>query len=147
MPVIVCGVVPQRTQGESVLVDIPRVTNQRRDEIAGAHVMQQVAEELAAEGVVAEILNHAADVGEAASLLNLLGARVRKAGQQHGRNCAVPQRIDVRFMGQHGIGCRLPRRGDADDKYRRNNGGLDDIAHTAFRIRPSRSEWPVSAGH
>ena len=60
---VVGGVVRERAERERVLVDVARLADHRLDEVAGADVVQQVAEEMAAERVVAEILNHRSAVG------------------------------------------------------------------------------------
>ena len=79
--------------------------NQRLDEIAGAYVMQQVAEEMASERIVAKILDDAAAIGVRSRIEELLGRDTRKARDQHLADRAVPERVDVGLVGQHGI-CR-----------------------------------------
>src|SRR5437870_2146065 len=63
MTVVVRRVVRERTEGESILVDILSVSPQSLDEIAAADVMRKVAEKGAAVRVVAHVLNDGAAVG------------------------------------------------------------------------------------
>src|SRR5436853_2733661 len=56
MTVVVRGVVRECTEGESVLVDILSICEQRLDEIAAADVMREVAEKGAAVRIVAHVL-------------------------------------------------------------------------------------------
>ncbi|GAC1674055.1 MAG: hypothetical protein PVS2B2_07850 [Candidatus Acidiferrum sp.] len=60
---IIGRVVGHGPESERVFIHVARVTQQRENEIAAAHVMRQVAEEVAPVGVVAHILNDGAAVG------------------------------------------------------------------------------------
>ena len=103
MPVVVRGIVPKRTEGEGVLVDVLRLVDQRFHEITRADVVEKVAEEVAAEWVVAKVLDHASAVRVGARVEQFFRRGTGKARQQHLADGVVPERIDVGLVGQHGI--------------------------------------------
>jgi hypothetical protein len=55
---VVGDVMGQGAEGEGQLVDVSRIANHRLDKVAGARVVQEVAEKLVAERIVANVLNH-----------------------------------------------------------------------------------------
>ena len=121
---VVGGVVRERAEREGVLVDVVRLAQHRLDEIAGAHVVQQVAEEVAAERVVAEVLNHRAAVGVAARHRQFLAGGAWKAARQQRPQAGLPERVDVGFVRQHRVGTRVAsgreqQRRDRDGDQRR----------------------------
>jgi hypothetical protein len=75
MTVVIRRIMAERSK--RVLIDIPRISNQRLDEIAGAYIVPEVAEEMAAEGI-AKILNDTATVGVGAGLRKLIRSRLRE---------------------------------------------------------------------
>ena len=79
MPRVVVRVVCERADGEREFVDVPGVAQQRLDEVAGADVVQEVAEESAAERVVPEILDDRTAVGERTRAQERVGVRTGKA--------------------------------------------------------------------
>jgi hypothetical protein len=109
MPGVVGRVMGERAERERVLVQIARVANDRFNEIAAAHVVQQVAEEMAAERVVAEILNDRAAVGVLTRLPQVCRSRAWKLLRQYRLDRAVPQRIDRRLVREHRIRGRRGR--------------------------------------
>jgi hypothetical protein len=82
MAIIIGGIVRQRAQSESVLVNVLGVGDQVDHKIAAADVMRQIAEELAAERVVAQILNDASSVGECVRLQQFVRGGGRKSLKQ-----------------------------------------------------------------
>ena len=62
--IIIGGIVRQRSQSESVLIEVLGFADQVEDKIAAPDVMRQIAEELAAERIIPQILNDAPSVGE-----------------------------------------------------------------------------------
>ena len=138
MAFVVSRIMTERPQGKGVLVNVLSVGDQRRDEIAGAHVVQQVAEEGAAERIVAKILDDASAVGVAAGVEQLLRACPGETSQHHGRDRPVPQGIDVRFVGQDGVGGHRPRHEQCDDQG--DNGSLtDDLSHADILVGLGRT--------
>ena len=104
MTAVICGVVSECADGEGILVDVAGVVNQRHHEVAGPDVVQEVAEELAAERVVAEILDDASAVRVRPGLGQFLDGRRGKPREQQRLNRGIPQRVDVGFVRQHGVG-------------------------------------------
>ena len=106
---VVGGVVRERAERERILVDVLRVAEEHFHEVAAADVVQQVAEQTAAERIVADVLNHRATVRERARVEQLLSRRRRETTDEERPDPRVPQRVDVRFVGQHGIRSRGSR--------------------------------------
>ena len=79
MPVIICRVMCQCPQRESIFIEIRRIPQQRLHEVTSAHVMQQIAEEVAAKRVVAQILNHRPAVGVRVRFLQLFSRGIGEA--------------------------------------------------------------------
>src|ERR1700716_3224555 len=79
MPGVVRGIVTESAQRKRVLLEVARIADQRVDEIAGANVVQKIAEETAAERIVTEVLNDAPTVDVGTRFQQLLGRRLRKA--------------------------------------------------------------------
>ena len=110
MPAVVGRVVTERAEREGVLVDVLRIAYQRFDEIAGADVVQQVAEEMAAERVVAKVLDDAAAVRVGARFEQLAQAwRLESApAASADRACPRPHRCWLRGRAPNN---RRPSRG------------------------------------
>ena len=106
VPGNVVGVVRQRAQREGQFVDGLRVADERLDEVAGAGIVEQVAEEFVAERVVAKVLNHRAAVGERAGALEFGRRGARKASEEQRPQLAIPRRIDGRLVREHRVGVR-----------------------------------------
>ena len=68
MAVIVGGVVSEGAESESIFIEGGGIAEKRFDKIAGAHVVDEIAEKMAAERIVAEILNDRAAIGVRMSL-------------------------------------------------------------------------------
>ena len=95
----------KRAQGESILVEVLRVVDQRLNEVAGADIVSQIAEDLIAERIVTDVLNDAAAVGVSVGVLSRSsGVAVGKAGEQQRLDLLVPQQIDDLFVRQDGVG-------------------------------------------
>jgi hypothetical protein len=63
----------QSAQRKYQVVETARLFEKREDEIAGAHIVSQIAELFAAVGIVTQILNDRAAIGVPVRFLQLLG--------------------------------------------------------------------------
>ncbi len=90
MPGVVGRVMRERAKRKRVFVDVLRIAQHRVDEIARAHVVQQVAEEVAAERIVPEVLDHRAAVRIRARMQEVLTGRARVALQKKRSYRCVP---------------------------------------------------------
>ena len=63
----------ERAERKGELLGVPRLANERLDEIAAAHVMREIAEQTARERIVAKILYQAAAVRECPGAQYLVG--------------------------------------------------------------------------
>ena len=87
---VVRGIVRERAERERIFVDVLRVAEHRSDEIARAHVVEQVTEKMTAEGIVAKVLDHRAAVGEGARVMEIVTARARIMLHEQRPQAAVP---------------------------------------------------------
>ena len=123
MTVVVRGVMRERTEGESVLVGIFGVSQQRLDEIAAADVMREVAEKGAAVRVVAQILNNGAAVGVGLCPAQILLGCLREFLQEERLDVHFPGYIDNSFMSEDSVGVNGGRQ-------RQQNGHQANDHHT-----------------
>ena len=82
VPLGIGGIVLQRAERERIFVQVLRFADQRRDEIATADVMREIAEKAAAERIISHVLNDAASVSVGVRLLQLLRRRVGESLQK-----------------------------------------------------------------
>ena len=88
--------------------------------------MSEVAEQVAAERVIPHVLDDAAAIGVSVGLLQFLRRCRGEPLQQHLLNRRIPNRIDDRFVGEHGIAVEDGRgKREKKDKTR-------DVPPTAF---------------
>src|SRR5579863_7487856 len=106
MAIDVGHVVRQRAEGESIFLGILTLPEHFFNEIAAAHVMNEVAEFLAAEGVIAKILNNGATVGVGVRFLDLVVGQAWETVFNERENVRSPEEIDDLFVGQNRIGER-----------------------------------------
>jgi hypothetical protein len=101
--VIIRAVVSERSEGESVFIEIFGVSEQRFDEVGASNVVNQVAEEMAAVRVITEILNDCSAVGIAVGLPKLIMRCPGKALKQEWTDSGLPGRVNDRFVSQHRV--------------------------------------------
>ena len=101
---IVCGIVSERPQRESITVEIPGIMDEGQDEVSAPHIVHQVAEEKASVRIVAHILDNRPAVSVAVCFFQLLGRGLGKTLQQHGAYARVPCAVNDRLMSKNGIG-------------------------------------------
>src|ERR1035437_5084138 len=63
MSIDIGNVVGERSQSESVLIEVLRIAEHRQNEITSADIVCQIAEDVITEGIVANVLDDAAAVG------------------------------------------------------------------------------------
>src|SRR6266404_2076526 len=107
--VVVRGVVRKRAEGERVLNDVFGVPQQRKDEIAAADVMREVAEEGAAIWVVAHILNDRAAVSVGLRPAEILFGRLREFLPEERLDMRLPSSIDDGFVRENSVGMNRSR--------------------------------------
>src|SRR5580765_2750092 len=149
MTAVVGRVVTECAEGEGVLVDVVRVTDQRGDEVAGANVVQQITEEMTAERIVAKVLNHASAVGVGASPQQVVRRRLWKARLQQGLDRGIPDRIDIRFVGEYRITLCAPRHPQPreDDRRHDQQPGQTPGHRKARNCRATNSgNWSTRSG-
>src|ERR1035441_2181281 len=85
MSVDVGNVVGERSQSESVLIEVLRIAEHRQNEVAGADVMCQIAEDMITEGIVANVLDDAAAVGIGMGFYQVLRRGIGKSDRKSTR--------------------------------------------------------------
>src|SRR6266853_1488292 len=106
---VIRGVVRKRAEGERVLNDVFGVPQQRKDEIAAADVMREVAEEGAAIWVVAHILNDRAAVSVGLRPAEILFGRLREFLPEERLDMRLPSSIDDGFVRENSVGMNRSR--------------------------------------
>src|SRR5947207_14632894 len=94
----------ERTNGESVTIEVLRIAQQSLDEIAAADVMREVAEKRAAVRVVAHVLNDGSTVSVGLRPAQVLLGCLRECFQQQRLDVGLPRRIDDGLMRQQCVG-------------------------------------------
>src|SRR4029077_4425548 len=102
--VVVRRVMRKRAGGESVLIEIFRIPQQREDEIAAADVMREVAEKGVPVRVIAHILNDGAAVGVSLRSAQIFFGCLREFFQQQRLDVRLPNRIDNGFVREDSVG-------------------------------------------
>src|ERR1019366_6542426 len=82
MSVDVGNVVGERSQSESVLVEILRIAEHRQNEVTGADIVCEIAEDMITEGIVANVLDDAAAVGIGMGFYQVLRRGIGESRQQ-----------------------------------------------------------------
>ena len=77
--VVISRIMGERTQRESVPIQILGITQKRKDEVCAANVVRLIAEEVISMRVIAEVLDNGAAVGVPVGFLELLVRCVGKA--------------------------------------------------------------------
>jgi len=103
MSIVVGGVVCQRSEGESVLVEVLGLPEQVDHEVATAHKMRQIGEKLAAERVVAHVLYERAAVSKGVGFFQIIGGGVGKSLGEEWCNVILPKQIDDFLVREHGV--------------------------------------------
>src|SRR5580704_12115077 len=85
----------QGPQSKSIFVQVRGIAHQSLHEIAGAYVVNQIAEKVAAKGVITKILNYRSAVSVRVRFLQLLRSAVGKALQKQRLDGIVPSRIHM----------------------------------------------------
>src|SRR5438067_1419317 len=94
-------IVGQRSESESVFVDVAGFGNERRDKITAADVMDEIAEKAASERVIAHVLDKAAAVGVRVRGAQILSGCAGVLPQEHRSDLVSPQQINNLFVRQH----------------------------------------------
>ena len=123
VPLGIGGIVFQRAQSERIFVEVLRFADQRRDEIAAADVMREIAEKAAAERIISHVLNDAASVSVGVRLLQFLRRRVGESFEKQLLEGGIPNRIDDCFVGENRIAVR--ERGRNKDRKNQTPDGRD----------------------
>ena len=122
---VIGNIVRQCSQGESVVIDIGGVAQQRLNKIPAADIVRQVAEILAAEGIVPHVLHHRAAIGIGVGFAQILRGRARKTLQQERLNLFCPQKVDDLLVRQYRVGGGETW---AERKQQKNNRPSQDVA-------------------
>src|SRR5271165_1836220 len=98
MAIIVRGIMSERADSESVLVQIFRVAKQSLHKISAPHIVSKVAEKMASVRVIAHVLDDRPAIGVGLRFAQLLFGGTRKTGQQQRLDVRLPQGIDDRLV-------------------------------------------------
>src|SRR5664279_6540108 len=91
MSVDVGNVVGERSQRESVLIEVLRIVEHRQNEVTGADIVCEIAEDVIAEGIVANVLDDAAAVGIGMGFYQVLRRGIGESRQQQWLDLLVPE--------------------------------------------------------
>jgi len=90
--------------GKRTLIHGAGIAKKPGNEVAGAHVMRQVAKELFAEGIVTHVLDGGTAVRRGMGLAQLRLGCARETRQQQRLYGIVPCQVNQFFIGKNGIG-------------------------------------------
>jgi hypothetical protein len=114
------SIVSERAQGKGVLVGILALGEQLANEIAAAHVVNQVAEFDAAEGIVAKVLDDGAAIGISVCFRELGFCESGKALEEKRAKITGPRQVHDFLVGEHGVGERASGAQEQGEKRGQN---------------------------
>ena len=107
--VVICRIVRHGAECKGILIHVPRIAEQRQDEIAAAYIVRQVAEERTPIRVVTQILNNRAAIRVRLPTIDFVFRGVRESLSYRRLNARFPHYVDNRLMRHHRIRFRLLR--------------------------------------